>query len=163
MLRFTPLLAANPFTIDAAAITAIVGIITLILQNIFAARTAERNHRFEMEDRAAKLKEQRELTEREALITRVALERRASTIHADSVRRTEEVKSLLAENTEVSKSAFKEANNVNQKIAELGLQHLAAQSKLQVDEMQHVAEDTNVRVRRIEDATATTVEDPKKS
>jgi len=64
-----------------------------------------------------------------------------------------EIKQALAENTKISTDAFKEANHVNLKIAEMGQvfekSHVegAAVTAKQLDTIQQTSTDTNLRVR----------------
>lgn len=99
------------FTIDSSIHVAILGVLTIIVQQSFSMWIAARTRRWDKEDRAAKAKEMK---------AALAEHHRAGAVAADN--RTEKVLNAVQENTDISVKAFIEANGINNKIADLGLQ-----------------------------------------
>ncbi len=94
----------SPDVMVTAAIT-FVGFAGILIQQYFANKTALRNHEWDLAERQAKA----DLDARRAASTKEAVAEHA-----------EELKVLINENTDISRTAFTEANRVNEKIASLG-------------------------------------------
>lgn len=89
---------------DTATITALITLVTVILGVIVQIYRENRNRRWDMEDRkvlAAKVEDAK------ALVSETS----------------DELKTMIHENTKISTDAFHEANTVNLKLEKLGIAH----------------------------------------
>lgn len=97
------------------ASSTLLGIATLLIQQYYTNKTAVRNHEWDMAERqASREAEAKAQADRADLYDKVTSVERATDKHAS------EMKGLINENTDISRSAFREANSVNEKIASIG-------------------------------------------
>lgn len=128
-------------------------ILTLIIKWYFSEKAADRKRREDMEDREKQRLqdlEDRERKRNEDLELQAynleVIKRETARLHAlkeqNSQRRIDSVLSRIDENTAISQTAIKEANNINAKLEKLGLESTQKTEELisKVEETKHSVE-----------------------
>lgn len=112
----------------------LIGFLTLIVGGLLQYFNAQRQHQWDVEDRAMTARELATKVQMEADKIAHKVEVQANVANAAATiantARTE-LAAALKENTDVSTQAFKEANHINNKLAQLGLDHNALQQERQ--------------------------------
>lgn len=118
----------------------------------------ERNRKWDQEDRERARQELRDEAMRAGQVVAakvVAAENRATIQRTELLEKVEEHGRKLAENTQISIDAFREANHVNQKLADIrrSFENIAIRKPIEAAvalEIKKTGDDTNERVKEIE-------------
>ena len=141
-------------TLAALLISAIAGIVTLILTNMFTLWRDSRNRKWDKEDRELARKEaalRAQMQRTEMIYTAAELAKLTKKNRDIMIAEIERNTELTQETNVKAEAAFREANNFNQKIENLKRAVLASGAQLGVlaettDSIAAVTDDTNIKV-----------------